>query len=74
MLDDNNKLDIAFLDVFKLSDEAKKKIREVANSRDLRVLVFDRLVTIFSISPKSTEEAASKYYKAEGLMTLLTIN
>jgi hypothetical protein len=74
MSDDNNKLDVAFLDGLKLSDEAKKKIREVANSRDLRVLVFDRLVTIFSISPKSTEEAASKYYKAEGLMTLLTIN
>ena len=74
MSDDNNKLDVAFLDGFKLSDEAKKKIREVANSRDLRVLVFDRLVTIFSISPKSTEEAAAKYYEAKGLMALLTIN
>jgi hypothetical protein len=74
MSDDNNKINVAFLDGLNLSDEAKKKIREVANSRDLRVLVFDRLVTIFSISPKSTEEAASKYYKAEGLMTLLTIN
>lgn len=37
MSDDNNKLDVAFLDGLKLSDEAKKKIREVANSRDLRV-------------------------------------
>jgi len=73
MENDKNKTDVSFLDGLRLSEEQKKKILEVAGSRDLRILVFSQLQNIFLSNPKSQDEAAAKYYEAKGLMSLLTI-
>ena len=65
-------LDLSFLDSSNLSQEVKDSVKKVSSSRDLRILVFSQIQTIYTKAPKNLEEAASLFYEAKGLMSILS--
>jgi signal recognition particle receptor subunit beta len=68
----SNNQDPSFLDGMKLTKEHRDKIVSLTESRDMRILVFSSVQSIFNRTPpKDIEEAAGRYYEAKGLMSLI---
>lgn len=68
----DNETDPSFLDGVRLTEDQKKRVFQVTESKEVRILAFSRIQSIFlRNSPKSIEEAAARYYEAQGLMSLI---
>jgi predicted component of type VI protein secretion system len=66
------KQDVSFLANLKLSEEAKKAISQVGSSRELKTIVWDKIVKIANSNAKTTEEAAANFYRIKGIISVIT--
>ena len=62
---------LSFLANLNISEDAKKSILQVATSREIKTVVWDRVKTIAKSNPKTQEEAAAKFHEIKGIFSVL---